>query len=67
LQGWHPKGLIKTLELLIVLAVALLVFGSKTLPGLAQRMGREINEFRRGIGGSSDGRDTNPTDKHGGG
>jgi TatA/E family protein of Tat protein translocase len=38
-----------TNELLIVLAVALLLFGGRKLPELARSLGRSINEFRRGI------------------
>jgi TatA/E family protein of Tat protein translocase len=36
-------------ELLIVLAVLLLVFGSKKLPDLARGMGHAVSEFRRGL------------------
>jgi sec-independent protein translocase protein TatA len=35
-------------ELLIILAVVLLVFGSKKLPELARGMGQAVQEFRRG-------------------
>jgi sec-independent protein translocase protein TatA len=36
-------------ELLIVLAVVLLLFGSKKLPDLARGMGQAAKEFRRGL------------------
>ena len=36
-------------ELLIVLAVVLLLFGSKKLPGLAKGMGQAAKEFRSGL------------------
>ena len=36
-------------ELLIVLAVVLLVFGSKKLPELAKGMGQAAKEFRSGL------------------
>jgi sec-independent protein translocase protein TatA len=34
-------------ELLLVFVVALVLFGSKRLPGLARSLGRAIAEFRR--------------------
>jgi sec-independent protein translocase protein TatA len=36
-------------ELLIVLAVVLLLFGSKKLPELARGMGQAAKEFRKGL------------------
>jgi sec-independent protein translocase protein TatA len=36
-------------ELLIVLAVVLLLFGSKKLPELAKGMGTAAKEFRKGL------------------
>jgi sec-independent protein translocase protein TatA len=36
-------------ELLIVLAVVLLLFGSKKLPDLARGMGEASREFRKGL------------------
>ena len=36
-------------ELLIVLAVVLLLFGSKKLPELAKGMGQAAKEFRSGL------------------
>jgi sec-independent protein translocase protein TatA len=38
-------------ELLIVLAVVLLLFGSKKLPELARGMGQASREFKKGIAG----------------
>ena len=38
-------------ELLIVLAIALLLFGSKKLPDLAKGMGQAAKEFRSGLHG----------------
>ena len=36
-------------ELLIVLAIALLLFGSSKLPKLARSMGQASKEFRKGV------------------
>jgi sec-independent protein translocase protein TatA len=36
-------------ELLIVLAIILLLFGSTRLPKLAQGLGKSIKEFKRGV------------------
>ena len=43
-------------ELLVVLFVVLLLFGSTRLPQLARGMGKSINEFKKGIsdGGKED-------------
>ena len=37
-------------EILVVLFVVLLLFGSSRLPQLARGMGKSINEFKKGIG-----------------
>jgi sec-independent protein translocase protein TatA len=39
-------------EILIVLFVVLLLFGSTRLPQLARGMGKSINEFKKGISDS---------------
>ena len=36
-------------ELLVILAIVLLMFGSKKLPELADGMGKAIKNFKRGI------------------
>jgi sec-independent protein translocase protein TatA len=41
------------LEILIVLIIALVVFGPKRLPELGKSLGRGINEFRGTIGGET--------------
>jgi sec-independent protein translocase protein TatA len=41
-------------ELLIVLAIALLLFGSSRLPQLARSLGSAKNEFERGLSGNDD-------------
>lgn len=49
-------------ELLIILAIVLLMFGSKKLPELADGMGKAIRNFKRGIN-SEDEDDVTPVDK----
>lgn len=41
-------------ELLIILAVALLIFGPKNLPKLGSALGKTVKNLREGIGGSKD-------------
>ncbi|MDD4735788.1 MAG: twin-arginine translocase TatA/TatE family subunit [Kiritimatiellae bacterium] len=36
------------LEILLVLLIALLLFGSKKLPALARALGKSLSEFKRG-------------------
>ena len=52
LAGWVPGGM----ELVIILLVILLLFGSTRLPQLARGMGKSISEFKKGIseGGNDD-------------
>ncbi|MGQ0521695.1 MAG: twin-arginine translocase TatA/TatE family subunit [Actinomycetota bacterium] len=41
-------------EILIVLAVVLLLFGSTRLPALARSLGQASNEFKAGVRGEKD-------------
>lgn len=41
-------------EILIILAVALLLFGSKKLPDIGRSLGRGIKEFKSGVKGFGD-------------
>ena len=41
-------------ELLIVLAIALLLFGGAKLPKLARSMGEASREFKKGVDGHAD-------------
>jgi sec-independent protein translocase protein TatA len=43
--GWVPGGM----ELIIILLVILLLFGSTRLPQLARGMGKSISEFKKGV------------------
>ncbi|ADU96409.1 twin-arginine translocase TatA/TatE family subunit [Thermovibrio ammonificans] len=45
---------IGTQELIIILVIALLIFGPKKLPELARSMGKAINEFRKASSGLMD-------------
>jgi sec-independent protein translocase protein TatA len=44
-------------ELLIILAVVLLLFGSTRLPKLAKSLGQASREFKKGVDGESTGDD----------
>jgi sec-independent protein translocase protein TatA len=48
-------------ELLIVLAIALLIFGPKALPKLGSAMGKTIGNFKKGL--SEDDEEKEKTDK----
>jgi sec-independent protein translocase protein TatA len=41
-------------ELLIVLIVALVIFGPKRLPDLGHSLGKGIREFRKGVSGAEE-------------
>jgi sec-independent protein translocase protein TatA len=47
-------GNIGPLEVLIVLIIALVVFGPKRLPELGRSLGKGIREFRGSLGGGDD-------------
>jgi sec-independent protein translocase protein TatA len=53
-------GNIGPLEIIVVLIIALIVFGPKRLPELGRSLGRGIREFRGSIGGDDDD-DEHPT------
>jgi TatA/E family protein of Tat protein translocase len=36
-------------EILLILLLALLLFGGKKLPGIAKSLGRSVQEFKKGI------------------
>lgn len=48
-------------EMLIVLFLALLLFGGAKLPGLMRNLGRSANEFKRGMGETGDDEDVSET------
>jgi sec-independent protein translocase protein TatA len=41
---------IGTLEILLIVLILLLLFGSRKLPELARSIGEAIREFKRGVG-----------------
>lgn len=41
-------------EMIIILAIFLLLFGSTKLPGLMRSMGQSVNEFKRGMNDTTD-------------
>ena len=47
-------GNIGPLEIIVVLIIALVVFGPKRLPELGRSLGKGIREFRGSIGGDND-------------
>ncbi len=48
------------MELVIVLAIALIVLGPKKLPEVGRSIGKGMREFKDGISGTSDERDELP-------
>jgi sec-independent protein translocase protein TatA len=49
-------------EWLIILALALLLFGSKRLPELAKSLGKSVNEFKRGLADTQNSIEKSPDD-----
>jgi sec-independent protein translocase protein TatA len=45
------------MELIVVLAIALMVLGPKRLPEVGRSVGRSIREFKASIGGDNDDRE----------
>ena len=50
-------GNIGPLEIVVVLIIALIVFGPKRLPELGRSLGKGIREFRGSLGGNDDDKD----------
>lgn len=58
-------GNIGPLEIIVVLIIALIVFGPKRLPELGRSLGRGIREFRGSVSGDSDDDDEHPSTPRG--
>lgn len=54
-------GNIGPLEIVVVLIIALIVFGPKRLPELGRSLGKGIREFRGSVSGENDDHDERPT------
>ena len=52
-------------ELLIILVVVLLLFGSTRLPKLARSLGQASKEFKAGVGDAGKAKEDEETEKHG--
>jgi sec-independent protein translocase protein TatA len=57
-------GNIGPLEIVVVLIIALVVFGPKRLPELGRSLGKGIREFRGSVSGESDDDDERPSSQH---
>ncbi len=55
-------GKIGPLEIGLILAVILLIFGAKKLPELAKAVGRSVVELKEGLKGDSESSDTASSD-----
>ncbi|MCS7471201.1 twin-arginine translocase TatA/TatE family subunit [Stieleria sp. ICT_E10.1] len=53
-SGLYAIGFPGMPEMLIVLFLALLLFGGAKLPGLMRNLGKSANEFKRGMSESAD-------------
>jgi sec-independent protein translocase protein TatA len=53
------------LEIVVILIIALVVFGPKRLPELGRSLGKGIREFRGSISGDSHDDDARPASPHG--
>lgn len=51
------------LELVVILIIALVVFGPKRLPELGSSLGRGIREFRSSVSGSGDESEEKPDER----
>ena len=55
-------GKIGIWELLIILAIALLIFGPKALPKLGKAMGKTIGNFKKGLSEDDEAEEVKPAE-----
>jgi sec-independent protein translocase protein TatA len=67
LNEGHTFAMLNGWEIVLILAVVLILFGAKKLPGLAKGFGQGIKEFKTGMRENSDksGQALTPTDTYG--
>jgi len=41
-------------ELVVILLIALLIFGAAKIPAIARSLGKSVNEFKKGASGADD-------------
>jgi sec-independent protein translocase protein TatA len=57
------EGIFQPMHLLLILGVALLIFGPKNLPALGKGLGESIRSFKKAINGIDDEPPANPDKK----
>ena len=57
------EGLFQPMHLLVILIIAMFVFGPKRLPELGKGLGDGIRAFKEGMGGGPSKDDKTPEDK----
>jgi sec-independent protein translocase protein TatA len=61
----HPMPNVGPLELVVVLIIALVIFGPKRLPELGRSMGKGIREFRSSVSGKTKDEESPPPEIEG--
>jgi len=56
-------GMIGSMEMIVILLIALLLFGGKKLPELAKSLGKGIREFKKASQGITEELDSESTEK----
>lgn len=62
-DGFGPMGDLTPVHLIIILGIALLLFGPKRLPEIGQGLGKTIREFRKAMKEGAEGTPTPPGEK----